>query len=78
MFHKKNLQAWQVVVHATKLEKGDHIIISIRAHLKFHMYVFDGTGIIKKENKVWGQKHKQPYTTPKYYLWPLIDLMFNK
>jgi hypothetical protein len=24
------------------------------------MYVFDGTEGIKKENKVWGQKHKQP------------------
>jgi hypothetical protein len=42
------------------LERGDHIIISLRAHSKFHMYVFDGTEGIKKENKVWGQKHKQP------------------
>jgi hypothetical protein len=24
------------------------------------MYVFDGTRGLKKENKVWGQKHKQP------------------
>jgi hypothetical protein len=23
------------------------------------MYVFDGIGGVKKENKVWGQKHKQ-------------------
>ncbi len=27
------------------------------------MYVFDGTKGVKKENKVWGQKHKQPYAT---------------
>ncbi len=27
------------------------------------MYVFDGTKGVKKENKVWGEKHKQPYVT---------------
>jgi hypothetical protein len=42
------------------LERADHIIITPRAHSKFHMYVFDGTRGVKKENKVWGQKHKQP------------------
>jgi hypothetical protein len=52
-------------VHDVGLEKGDHIIISLRAHLKFHMYVFDGTEGVKKENKVWGQKHKQLYAIPK-------------
>jgi hypothetical protein len=50
-------------VHVSGLEKGDHIIISLRAHSKFDMYVFDGIKGIKKENKVWGQKHKQLYTT---------------
>jgi hypothetical protein len=29
------------------------------------MYVFDGTKGVKKENKVWGQKHKQPDVTLK-------------
>ncbi len=38
---------------------------SFRAHSKFHMYVFDGTKRVKKENKVWGQKHKQPSGIPK-------------
>jgi hypothetical protein len=57
------LQGWQDVVHVIGLERGDHIIISFRAHSKFHMYVFDGTKGVKKENKVWGQKHKQPYAT---------------
>jgi hypothetical protein len=44
------------------------------------MYVFDGTGV-KKENKVWGQKHKQPNGIPKKKIVPslaLINLMFNK
>jgi hypothetical protein len=31
---------------------------SLKAHSKFHMYVFYGTEAAKKENKVWGQKHK--------------------
>jgi len=38
---------------------------SLRAHSKFHMYVFYGTRGVKKENKVWGQKHKQPNGIPK-------------
>jgi hypothetical protein len=38
---------------------------SLMAHSKFHMYVFDGTRRIKKENEVWGQKHKQPNGIPK-------------
>jgi hypothetical protein len=45
------------------------------------MYVFDGTRGVKKEDKVWGQKHKQPNATPEKKmipLWPLIDLMFSK
>jgi hypothetical protein len=45
------------------------------------MYVFDGIGTVKKENKVWGQKHKQLDAIPKkkkYHLWPLINLMFSK
>jgi hypothetical protein len=29
------------------------------------LHVFDGTEGIKKENKVWGQKHKQPNAAPK-------------
>jgi hypothetical protein len=29
------------------------------------MYVFDGIGIIKKENKVWDHKHKQLDAIPK-------------
>jgi hypothetical protein len=37
---------------------------SLKAHSKFHMCVFDGTKV-KKENKVWGQKHKQPNGIPK-------------
>ncbi len=53
-------QGWQDVIHVARLERGHHIIISFRAHLKFQMYVFDGTRGVKKENKVWGQKHKQP------------------
>jgi hypothetical protein len=53
-------QGWQDVIHAVGLERGDHIIISLKAHLKFQKYVSDGTGGIKKENKVWGQKHEQP------------------
>jgi hypothetical protein len=28
------------------------------------MYVFDGTKRVRKENKVWGQKHIQPDVTP--------------
>jgi hypothetical protein len=63
------------------LERGDHIIISLKAHSKFHMYVFDETKRVKKENKVWGQKHKQLDAIPKkkkYHLWPLINLMFSK
>jgi hypothetical protein len=49
-------QGWQDVIHVVGLERGDHIIISLKAHLKFHMYVFDGIGGIKKEYKVWDQK----------------------
>jgi hypothetical protein len=41
-----------------------HIIIFLMAHLKFLMYVFDGTKGVKKENKVWDQKHKQPNAIP--------------
>jgi len=41
---------WQNVVHVVGLERGDHIIISLKAHSKFHMYVFDGTKGVKKEN----------------------------
>jgi hypothetical protein len=48
-------QGWQDVVHVVGLERGDHIIISLRAHLKFHMYVFDGTKGVKKENKIWAK-----------------------
>jgi hypothetical protein len=62
------------VVHVVGLEKGDHII-SLMAYLKFHMHVFDGTGIIKKENKVWGQKTKQPYATPKKKI--VLSLAFD-
>ncbi len=58
-------QGWQYIIHVAGLERGDHIIISFRAHSKFHMYVFNGTREVKKENKVWGQKHKQPHATPK-------------
>jgi hypothetical protein len=52
-------QGWQDVIHAAKLEGGYHIIISFKAHSKYHMYVFDGIGGVKKENKVCGQKQKQ-------------------
>jgi hypothetical protein len=52
MFQSFFEQGWQDVVHAIGLERGDHIIISFRAHLKFHMHVFDGTKKVKKENKV--------------------------
>jgi len=48
-------QGWQDVVHVVGLERGDHIIISLKAHLKFHMYVFDGTKGVKKENKIWAK-----------------------
>jgi len=51
-------QGWQDVIHAIGLERGDHIIVSLRAHSKFQKYVVDGTERIKKENKVWGQEHK--------------------
>jgi hypothetical protein len=53
------LQGWQDVIHVARLERGDHIIITLKAHLKFHMYVFDGMRGGKKENKAWGQKHIQ-------------------
>jgi hypothetical protein len=65
-------QGWQNVVHAIGLERGDHIIIFFRAHLKFHMHVFDGTKGIKKENKVWGQKHKQPNAIPEKKIAPSL------
>jgi hypothetical protein len=65
LFQEIFYQGWQDVVHAIRLERDDHIIISLRAHSKFHMYVFDGTRGVKKENKIYGQKHKQPYATLK-------------
>jgi hypothetical protein len=64
------------VVHAIGLEKGDHIIISLTVYLKFHMYVFYGIKRIKKECKVWGQKHKQPYATPKKKI--ILSLAFDQ
>jgi hypothetical protein len=45
------------------------------------MYVFDGTGGVKKENKVWGQKHKQLDATPEKKIvssLALINLMLSK
>jgi hypothetical protein len=57
-------------VHVARLERGDHIIISLRAHLKFHMYVFDGIKRVNKKNKVWGKKHKQLYATPEKKIVP--------
>jgi hypothetical protein len=75
MFQSFFEQGWQDVIHAIGLERGDHIIISLRAHLKFHMYVFNGIGKVKKENKVWGQKHKQPNTTPKKKV--ILSLAFD-
>jgi hypothetical protein len=39
------------------------------------MYVFDGTGKVKKENKVWGQKRKQPNAIPKKKI--VLSLAFN-
>jgi hypothetical protein len=36
------------------------------------MCVFDGTKGIKKENKVWGQKHKQQNGIPKKKIVPFV------
>jgi hypothetical protein len=36
------------------------------------MYVFDGTRIVKKVNKVWGQKHKQLNGIPKKKIVPSL------
>jgi len=36
------------------------------------MYVFDGIGRVKKENKVWGQKHKQPNATLEKKILPFL------
>jgi hypothetical protein len=43
---------------------------SLRAQSKFHMYVFNGIKGVKKENKVWGQKHKQQNGIPKKKIVP--------
>jgi hypothetical protein len=48
---------------------------SLREHSKFHMYVFDGIKV-KKENKVWGPKHKQPNGIPKKKI--ILFLTFDR